>query len=148
MSQVQIRKARQSDVEPIRVCIAQAYADAIRDIPDLPDVTAGICQDIEMHEALVAVLGPEVVGYVVFGPDGDALKVFNLAISPQAQGRGLARELLKAVETAAQDSGLRRLRLRTHCLMQGTVAMYQHLGWVEKGRNGNSVLMEKPISAG
>lgn len=74
------------------------------------------------------------------------MMIFNLGVSPDAQGCGIARQLLDAAETFAKSGGLHTLRLRTHRLMSGTRAMYRHLGWQEVETGGNAVVMEKQVT--
>ena len=69
--------------------------------------------------------------------------IFNLAVSPEAQGKGIARQLLAVAEAKAVEAGLSVLRLRTHRLMRATREMYTHLGWVEVEVSGNTVVMQK-----
>ncbi len=146
MTDVTLRPATDSDEDVIRNCITQAYAAAKRNIVDLPDVTSGIAEDIVAHEVIVAEVGSRVLGVVIFDVSADAITVFNLAVSPKAQGLGLARRLLDFVESTAVRRKRRVLRLRTHVEMAKTQAIYAHMGWIETGRTGNSVLFEKQVS--
>ncbi|EEE38949.1 acetyltransferase, GNAT family [Rhodobacteraceae bacterium KLH11] len=146
MSELTLRAAVPDDAEAIRACLADAYAQARRDIPDLPDVTAGIQDDINAHEVVVAEAQGRLLGVIVFGQDEEVLMIFNLGVSPHAQGRGVARRLLGAAEVFAAAAGLSTLCLRTHRLMKGTRAMYRHLGWQEVEARGNIIRMEKPVT--
>ncbi|NVO55035.1 GNAT family N-acetyltransferase [Rhodobacteraceae bacterium B1Z28] len=145
MPKIQFRPAIAEDVESIQECIAQAYADARRQIEDLPDVTAGLADDIDAHHVILAETGNETVGVIVFDRVGDAMMVFNLAVVPQSQGQGLARKLLRFVEDKAVALQCARLRLRTHRLMHGTITMYQHLGWRVTVSKGSGLTMEKDV---
>lgn len=146
MSEIELRPAIVEDAQAVTDCIASAYADALRDLPDLPDVTAGVAEDIASHSAWVADRGGDILGFIVFGQTDDAIMIFNLAVSPRAQGKGLAKRLLGLVEEAASAGKVKKLRLRTHLLMRQTVSMYLHLGWVQQKVSGNSVLMEKTLA--
>ncbi|MDA7964499.1 GNAT family N-acetyltransferase [Ruegeria sp.] len=146
MAQMTMRAATGADAEAIRACIAAAYDSARREIPDLPDVTEGIAADIETRSVFVAEGRGQVMGVIIFAAQDDAILINNLAVSPQAQGQGIARHLLEQAESAARAAGLSRLHLRTHRLMQGTRAMYHHLGWAEVDVQGNTVRMEKPVT--
>ncbi len=145
MLEVKLRPAVPDDAEAMRGCIAAAYADAMRDIDDLPDVTGGIRDDIAVHHVILAEDDAHLLGLIVFGRKADAMMIFNLAVSPKAQGRGIARQLLAAAEVVAAGAGLSVLRLRTHRLMTGTCAMYRHLGWTDAEAKGNTIMMEKRL---
>ncbi|WP_424830691.1 GNAT family N-acetyltransferase [Ruegeria sp.] len=145
MTQQNPRRATLADVKAIRDCLSSAYAEAIRDIPDLPDVTGGIEEDIHAHSAFVTEQDGRILGVIIFGVTPDAVMIFNLAVNPDAQGGGIARKLLDLAESAACVAGLPALRLRTHVQMQNTRAMYRHLGWHELEVVKNTVLMEKPV---
>ncbi|WP_171210700.1 GNAT family N-acetyltransferase [Ruegeria sp. HKCCA5426] len=146
MSEITLRKATLADVGKVTNCLAAAYAPALRDIPDLPDVTGGVADDIRSHGGVVAEMNAEIVGYIVFGQVDDAVMIFNLAVAPNAQGRGIAGRLLDQAESVARDRGISRLTLRTHRLMHSTVSMYQHLGWNVEKQSENRLLLSKPIS--
>ncbi|SHE70709.1 N-acetylglutamate synthase, GNAT family [Ruegeria intermedia] len=145
MTEITLRPAVLGDADAIRACIRAAYADPAARIPDLPDVAAGLEDDIVQHVAILAEMQGETSGVVIFGPVGRAMMVFNLAVSPAAQGQGLARKLLAQAEAQASRSGCDRLKLTTHRLMQDTRAMYRHLGWNEVAAQGNKVFFEKPL---
>ncbi|MGV6805506.1 MAG: GNAT family N-acetyltransferase [Ruegeria sp.] len=145
MTDFSFRDAAMGDVEAIRTCIRAAYSDVLHNIPDLPDVTEGLDQDIRDQSVVVAEKGGMIVGVVVFGPVDRAVKIFNLAVSPKAQGNGLAGRLLLVAENAARENGCPILCLTTHRLMADTRAMYRHLGWTECGGEGNKIYFEKAV---
>lgn len=59
----------------------------------------------------------------------DALHIFNIAVDPVAQGKGLIRALLAFAEAQARQRGLATLTLYTHSLMSRNRAIYAHLGF-------------------
>ncbi|WP_170339439.1 GNAT family N-acetyltransferase [Ruegeria arenilitoris] len=144
MTGISLRRAVATDAEPIRRCIEAAYTAARQTIPDLPDVTEGVEEDIRDRNVVVAVDETSLQGVVVFGFERETAMIFNLAVSPDAQGRGIARRLLDFVATEARENGVRNMRLTTHRLMTGTRAMYRHLGWQETEHEGNKVYFSKP----
>ncbi|WP_171129204.1 MULTISPECIES: GNAT family N-acetyltransferase [unclassified Ruegeria] len=145
MPEIELRKAVQGDAAPIRACIQSAYAEALRDLPDLPDVSGGVEEEIAAHDVYVAARGQDVLGVVVFERVDDAIMVFNLAVSPWAQGQGLAKRLLKVAKDQAVHKGLTRMILKTHVKMTATRAMYRHMGWAETGADGNTVTLEQAL---
>ncbi len=146
MTDLILRTAEPGDVNAIEICITSAYADAIRKFADIPDVASGIEGDIANRNVLVAEEGGQLLGVIIYGLKAGVMMVFNLAVVPQAQGRGLARKLLAAAEADALTAGLSVLCLRTHRLMGETRAMYTHLGWHEVEVTGNSVMMKKNVT--
>ncbi len=146
MTDLILRTAEPGDANAIETCITSAYADAIRKIADIPDVASGIEGDIANRNVLVAEEGGQLLGVIIYGLKSGVMMVFNLAVVPQAQGRGLARKLLAAAEADALTAGLSMLCLRTHRLLGATRAMYTHLGWHEVEVNGNSVMMQKNVT--
>jgi len=145
MPQISIRKARQEDAEAVVACIAAAYAAVRQELPDMPDVTAGVPEDIAAERVVLAEAGVDLVGVVVFDHASAATMVNNLAVAPAAQGQGVARLLLGHAEDAARQSGSERMDLRTHRLMQRVRELYRRLGWAETGVAGNTVSMTKPL---
>jgi ribosomal protein S18 acetylase RimI-like enzyme len=61
------------------------------------------------------------------GLRSDALHIFNIAVDPQAQGKGLLRQLLAFAEQRARQASLPWLTLYTHELMTRNRAIYAHL---------------------
>ncbi|MBO9445251.1 GNAT family N-acetyltransferase [Ruegeria sp. R14_0] len=145
MSDFMLRRANPADASKVTTCIQQAYAGPLRDIPDLPDVTACANDDIASHQAWVFADQNDIAGYIVFDQVRDGIMIYNLAVAPKAQGAGLARRLMAKAEEAAREAGVWVLRLRTHRLMESTVSMYLHMGWTQVEVNGNSVLMQKDL---
>ncbi|WP_170324740.1 GNAT family N-acetyltransferase [Ruegeria arenilitoris] len=145
MTTIRFMNATQEDAEAITECIAAAYSKARETIADLPDVTAGIEQDISDHRVVLAVAGTGLAGVIIFAQQDGEMKVFNLAVSPNAQGQGVAGKLLARAEAEAREVGCTRMVLRTHRLMTDTRAIYAHLGWLETEVSGNSVALEKAL---
>ncbi|WP_170381313.1 GNAT family N-acetyltransferase [Ruegeria atlantica] len=145
MADIRFTDATQDDVKAVTDCIRAAYSKARETIDDLPDVTGGLAQDIADHRVILALGNDELVGVIIFAQQGDVMKVINLAVSPAAQGQGVAGKLLSRAEIDARDAGCTHMELRTHRLMQDTRAIYAHLGWVETELAGNSVAMRKDL---
>lgn len=143
MSDFVIRSARVADTACIQHCIRLAYAEALSRIDDLPDVSEGIAEDIKTRGVCVAATETDILGVIVFDRVADVMMIFNLAVAPTAQGRGIAGRLLDVAERAAQEKALTRLRLRTHRQMQQAVRMYLHLGWTVTEQSGNGLTMER-----
>jgi ribosomal protein S18 acetylase RimI-like enzyme len=80
-----------------------------------------------------------------------ALHIFNIAVHPDAQGRGLLRQLLAFAEARAREDDLALLTLYTNQLMSRNRAIYARLGFVEVGTeeaNGYAIVfMQRPVPA-
>jgi GNAT superfamily N-acetyltransferase len=72
-----------------------------------------------------------VVGVTSMHEEDGAIHIFNIAIHPSAQGRGLLREVFGFAEQLARDVGATRLTLFTNALMERNRAIYNHLGFRE-----------------
>ena len=127
-----IRQAEAADEAAIAALIDAAYSHYIPSIgrtprPMLDDHAARIargetylCTEADGLLALIT-LGA--------GKQPDALHVFNIAVDPAVQGRGLIRDLLAFAEAQARKRSLTKLTLYTHALMTRNRAIYAHLGF-------------------
>ena len=89
-------------------------------------------------------------GVVVMEVRADSVHIFNLAVHPDAQGRGLLRQLIGFAEAAARRHGLPKLTLYTNVAMTKNRAIYAHLGFVETREETSPggyqiVFMERPL---
>src|SRR5215210_7466780 len=83
----------------------------------------------------VYVLGDRgVVGVLVLIPERDAMLLDNVAVRPEAQGKGYGRRLLAFAEAEAHRQGLSRVRLYTNVLMTENLTLYSSLGYIETHR--------------
>jgi ribosomal protein S18 acetylase RimI-like enzyme len=94
---------------------------------------------LDPADVLVAEVGGVVAGYVKLGPatplpsNRHVLEVQGLAVAPQAQRRGIGRELMKAAIDEARRRGARRLTLRVLAINPGARALYESLGFQVEG---------------
>ena len=140
-----IRRAQPSDADALAACIDAAYADTRARLKDLPDVSAGVADDIKSHTVWVVELDDAIVGgLILMAKDGFAL-LANVAVDPASGGQGVGRGLITRAEAHCRASGLLELRLSTHVGMPENVVLYERLGWVETGRSGNKVHMTKRL---
>jgi N-acetylglutamate synthase-like GNAT family acetyltransferase len=122
-AQPAIRKAGLQDVDALKSCIDRAYQPVKSNLQDLPDVSAGLADDIQNHHALVAELGHRICGCAVFSLSGSRAHLMNIAVDPDVKGQGLGRRLIEHVERTARDAGAREIHLATHVGMPGNVAL-------------------------
>ena len=146
MSEVLIRRARPEDAADLTAVIDAAYAPVRASLPNLPAVSDGVALDIAENLVWVATADGAILGGLILIAAGDHALLANVAVVPDAGGRGIGRDLIALAEAAARDLGLAEIRLRTHARMAGNLALYERLGWRETGRDGDGVRMSKPLS--
>jgi ribosomal-protein-alanine N-acetyltransferase len=74
------------------------------------------------------------IGYGVISLAADEAHVLNICISPERQGRGLGRELLRVLTRMARDRGAVRIFLEVRPSNPGAIALYHSEGFNEIGR--------------
>lgn len=142
-----IRPARTEDLPAITACVEEAYQHYV---PRMGQRPAPMDADHRARLGATWVLcDPHVVGLIVLIPDGTALMIENVAVSPAAQGHGYGRALMAFAESQARERGAPALTLYTNELMTENLALYTRLGYEETGRrteNGFArVYMTKPL---
>ncbi|WP_420332813.1 GNAT family N-acetyltransferase [Roseibium sp.] len=140
-----IRKANLADVPQLKQCIDRAYARLKKRLPDLPDVSGGLEQEIDKRTVLIAEVSGGIAGCAVLGIDGLGAHLVNIAVDPGFKGQGLGRSLMQAAETHARNAGATDIALATHVGIPENVALYQHLDWSETSRNNHKVFMKKNL---
>ena len=155
MSDIRVRLALDSDIEPARAVLAEAYSEyesafpAENWRPYLADIL-----DLEGRapesELLVAERGGEVVACVSYFPPGSKASYPSdsfsehwpadwsafrlLAVSPSARGSGVGRLLTEACIDRARDQGAPAIGLHTTAPMRIARAMYERMGFVRAPR--------------
>ena len=140
-----LRRAEARDSKDLASCIDFAYSIYTDRIDNLPAVSEGITDAIELHRVWVAEIEHEIVGGLILVPHADFLLLQNIAVSPENTGLGLGRALIAQAEQDCLDLGLHEIRLSTHEEMPENVAIYSRLGWKEIGRSSNKVHMSKRV---
>ena len=91
-----------------------------------------------------------VQGLLVLIPQDAAMLLDNVAVTPEAQGLGLGRVLMKFAERAAIAAGYPAITLYTHETMVENIVLYQRIGYAETHRieegGFRRVYMRKPLS--
>lgn len=149
-----IRQAGPADVAAIAAVIDAAYRHYIPILGSPPrpmlDDHAG---RVAKGETFVCDEAGEVRALITLGAGklADALHIYNIAVDPAAQGKGLIRELLAFAEAEARARGLARLTLYTHSLMTRNRAIYAHLGFEvlgEENAGGDVIIfMQRAVPA-
>jgi [ribosomal protein S18]-alanine N-acetyltransferase len=90
--------------------------------------SAASVRDEVLAGRVVVAADPQLAGYVVIRPAGDAVDLMRIAVAPAARRRGLARALLGAVRSDV------RLLLEVSADNTGALAFYAAEGFVEIAR--------------
>lgn len=130
-----IRPARAGDVAAIGAIVDAAYAIYIPRMgkkpgPMLDDYAARVAEGV----VWVAEQDGKVAGVVVLLPEDDHLLLDNVAVAPEAHGKGVGRALVAFAEAEARRRGHAEIRLYTHEKMTENIAMYPCLGYEETHR--------------
>ncbi|WP_309663486.1 helix-turn-helix domain-containing GNAT family N-acetyltransferase [Tabrizicola sp.] len=135
--QVEIRDADPDDPAAL-ACVGAYYRLLMETFPDftpdmfplpLPDATR--CRP-PLGACLVAWSDDLPVGCVSLRPLGNGVaEVKRLWVDPVARGQGLARRLMRSIETRAVAQGFTDLRLDSHTDLAPAIALYRNDGWVE-----------------
>lgn len=147
---VDLRLATLADVDQIKALIVAAYTPWVEVIGAIPapmkdDYARAIAQGLVQ----VLVGAREIEAVLVLIPLPDAMLIDNVAVAPEAQGRGHAKRLLTAANGAAATEGYKTLRLYTHEKMASNIGFYHRNGFgitkriTEHGLN--RVYMEKSV---
>ena len=123
------------DLAAVEALVARAYGPYVA----LLGVRPGPLDDdyaarIERRQAMIVERDGRLMGLLVLIALSDALLLDNIAVSPEAQGLGLGRELLTCAEGVALARGLDRIRLYTHELMTRNQMIYARAGYRETQR--------------
>ena len=108
----------------------------------------------ETEIACVAVDGDTLLGCIFLRPETDCLYIGKLAIAPEAQGRGIGRQLLTLAEETASALGLPALRLETRIELIENHAVFGRWGFEKTAENTHpgfarttSIEMRKPVAS-
>lgn len=134
--------------EVLAVVSAAFAARPVLDPPAdaLSETEASIAALLAPGGGLLARLDGRTVGAVVLDPDGDALYLRRFGVDPSAQGRGIARALVRAaLAEAARREGMRRLVILAREELPLTVQFWRDMGFAETARRAPYVEMARPV---
>jgi GNAT superfamily N-acetyltransferase len=145
-----IRAAGMADRLAVEAVVQAAYAAYVPRMGQKPgpmlDDYAALLRERRVH---VLEDGEVVHGILVLIPEDASMLLDNIAVRPDAQGRGYGRTLLAFAEQAARDAGYGVIRLYTNEAMTENIAMYARIGYVETHRieekGFRRVYMAKPL---
>ena len=107
-----IRNGKLQDIAALKRCIDRAYAPVKACLNDLPDVSAGLDDDIATRTVLVAETGGKVSGCAILSFGDGMAHLMNIAVDPDFMGQGLGKLLIGKVEELARKRGANCIRLQ------------------------------------
>jgi ribosomal protein S18 acetylase RimI-like enzyme len=128
-----LRHATAADLPAIKALIDAAYARYLTRMDKPP---GPMLRDYgpSIEDGTTWVTGSPIAAVLTLYPRDDHLLVENIAVHPDAQGRGLGRSLMDFAEHEAARRGLTRMALYTHEVMTENQAIYARLGYTEVER--------------
>jgi ribosomal protein S18 acetylase RimI-like enzyme len=125
-----IGRARADEVGWVAATIAAAFGHYVARIGRAPaPMTADHAALIAAGEVHVLEEAGERLGLIVQRAFADHLYIDIVAVLPEAQHRGIGRQLLAFAEAEARRLGLPALRLFTHARMTENLLFYPRLGY-------------------
>ena len=88
---------------------------------------------VDTRHYLVALAGPDLVGYAGLCDHPDEAFVQTMAVAPAAQGRGLGARLLEALLAEAERRGHRTTSLEVRADNAPAQRLYERYGFVQDG---------------
>jgi GNAT superfamily N-acetyltransferase len=151
---INLRRAGPADAAAVRDLTRAAYAKWVPLIGREPlPMRADYGRAVVEHMIDLWEEGGELLALIETIPETDHLLIENLAVRPEAQGRGLGGRLLRHAEVLARSSGLGELRLYTNALFTGNIVFYARRGFEETHREevapgSIAVFMRRPLATG
>lgn len=111
--------------------------------PALSETVDSIAQALRADGGLLATVDGQPVGSALFARTGNVLALRRFGVVPQAQGAGIAGDLVRAAEEYAAAHGCTALRIVARIELPASIAFWEHEGFVRSGREGPLVHMVK-----
>lgn len=113
--------------------LSEARAYATTEIPPLLESLDELQGALESSFSLGSFLGARLVGALRLRTDGTVGWISRVAVAPDQQGRGIASNLLDAIEASAPAT-VREFRLVAGSKSTQNLSMYEHRGFRELER--------------
>lgn len=125
------RKATSEDADMVRHLVRAAYAkwEPVIGREPLP-MAADYDRAVKDHDIDMLYSGEVLVGVIETVLHPDHLWIENVAVLPEAQGKGFGKKLLAHAEEKALQSACREIRLLTNEAFTANVELYQRVGFV------------------
>ena len=151
VSSIGFRSAAPADAAAIKAIVRAAYAKWVPVIGREPlPMRADYDKAVREHQFELAIEDGRIVGLIETIAHDDHIWIENVAVTPEAQGRGIGRQLLDSAERTAVEAGFRELRLLTNGAFKANVSLYKRQGYAvdreEPFMNGTTVYMSKRLA--
>ena len=129
---------------------ATARRDGTPSPANVDSAEAGVRRRLALDQAALITVRQDdrVAGFALVAPRTQTLELFHLAVDPDAWGRGLAAELLRAVDSQARQVGRANLELWVIDDNERAAAVYERAGWArtaERQRDVTSGRIERRL---
>ena len=138
-----LRRATSEDAAGIASLIVTAFGEyrgwLLPEPGALRETAASVAADLARtgHGAFAAFDGLALVGCVLFKPEEGDLYFGRLSVAPSARRRGLAEELVGAVESEARAQGYPGVRLGVRIPLEANQRLFTRLGYAEISREAH-----------
>ena len=129
-----IRLGRPEDLPAIRELVQRAYEHYIARIGRKPGPLLDDYPALVSKKRVHVLSEDGIKGILVLIPEDRAMLLDNIAVDPDAQGRGYGRSLLEFAEQSALAADCESIRLYTNEAMTENIALYSRIGYVETHR--------------
>ncbi|TIS47580.1 N-acetyltransferase [Mesorhizobium sp.] len=151
VSSIEFRPAAPADAAAIKIIVRAAYAKWVPVIGREPlPMRADYDKALGEHQFELAVENGRIVGLIETMVHDDHIWIENVAVAPEAQGKGIGRRLLDSAERKALEAGRTELRLLTNGAFEANVLLYRKHGYTidreEPFMNGTTVYMSKRLA--
>lgn len=136
------RPARAEEAAAIARLIDAAYLPYRDQGIALPDVSGGVSDSIAVGQVWVT---DDLSGVLMLATEIPTAHLMNVAVSPDARGRGIGGQLIRWALELALEAGCTEIALATHVDMPDNVALYTRLGWRETERDETRVMMVRSL---
>ncbi|MBO9523011.1 MAG: tRNA (adenosine(37)-N6)-threonylcarbamoyltransferase complex ATPase subunit type 1 TsaE [Nocardioidaceae bacterium] len=109
----------------------------------LDETSRSVADALTAGGGLLAVHDGEPVGTLLFADHGPLLGVRRVGVLPAARRHGVASLLAERAEAVARERGYRGLVLEARAELPRTVAFWEGHGYVQVGRDGPKLRMER-----
>ena len=133
MITLNIAFAQTTDAPVIHDLMMQAFMAYKNEVPPssaLEETVQSISEALENGEqALIGYLADEPVAMVRFRIESDSLYFYRLSVIPNKQGQGIAKRLLKSLETYALEQDKSTIQCKVRMTLPKNIALYQSIGY-------------------
>ncbi|ADB35042.1 protein of unknown function UPF0079 [Kribbella flavida DSM 17836] len=148
MTDLHVVDATAEHVDEIVGVIHHAFANRrTLDPPStaLTENAATVAAAVTAYGGLLARIGGEPAGAMLFQHNGDVLELRRVSVNPRFQGRGVASAMVGCAEEAARQRGMTRVRLVARVELPETAEFWQRRGYSVVAREGQNLMHAKAL---